>query len=283
MDVAATADRIINTILLNPQTGSDMLRVLPILTVFLLFNGYSPIFSQSGILSPDEIEKKLNRASEKFNVGEEEESLRLFLAVLNTDEDNYEALWNTSLIYARMGFRYDDESKMEEYYEKAKEMAEKTKEYHPDKGKSYYVYSVAVGRMTELMGKRDRIRAAHELEENIKKAAELEPEYAPIWHLYGVWHSDVANVSRAERFVARLISGRLPDGSNEKAEEYLKKAVEMDGESFLFKLDLVRHYIEMDEEDKARPLLEEILDMQPRTKDDPSNQKKAEELLKEID
>ena len=57
----------------------------------------------------------------------------------------------------------------------------------------------------------------------------------------------------------------------------------MDGESFLFKLDLVRHYIEMDEEDKARPLLEEILDMQPRTKDDPSNQKKAEELLEEID
>jgi len=153
----------------------------------------------------------VEKASEKFDRGEEEESLELFLKVLEADSENYDALWNTSIIYARMGFRLDNESEMEEHFEIAKDYAEKAKEYYSDKGRSYYAYAVAVGRMTELMGTRDRIRAAHDIEENISKAVELIPEYAPVWHLYGVWHSDIANANRAERAAARLVSVGLPD------------------------------------------------------------------------
>jgi FimV-like protein len=233
-------------------------------------------------LKSDEIEKKLERAKEKFQTGDEEESLKLYLEILDSEAENYDALWNSSLIYARKGFRMESESDQEEYFNKALEKAQKAKEYHDDKGRSYYAYAVAKGRMTDLMGNRDRIRAAHEIKENISKAAELEPDYAPIWHLYGVWHSDVANVSRGERIAARVISGGVPDASNEKAEEYLKKAIEMDSGSILFKMDLTRHYIEIGEDEKAKTLLEEILEMEPVTKDDPGKLEEAEKLLSEL-
>lgn len=256
-----------------------MIRIFTLLALILLPGVHAPVMAQSGDLSSEEIEELVEKASEKFDRGEEEESLELFLKVLEADSENYDALWNTSIIYARMGFRLDNESEMEEHFEIAKEYAEKAKEYHSNKGRSYYAYAVAIGRMTELMGTRDRIRAAHDIEENISKAAELEPDYAPIWHLYGVWHSDVANVSRAERMAARLVSGGLPDGSNEKAEEYLKKAIEMDEKSILFRMDLARHYIETGEIEKAEKVLEKILEMEAITKDDPEKLEEAKELL----
>jgi len=225
----------------------------------------------------------VEKASEKFDRGEEEESLELFLKVLEADSENYDALWNTSIIYARMGFRLDNESEMEEHFEIAKEYAEKAKEYHSDKGRSYYAYAVALGRMTELMGTRDRIRAAHDIEENISKAVELIPEYAPVWHLYGVWHSDIANANRAERAAARLVSVGLPDDAdNKKAEEYLIKAINMLPESILFRVDLAKHYIAIDEEEKAIEVLEEAASMEVKMMDDDAKKEEAKELLEEL-
>jgi len=246
----------------------------------LLFVGVNyTVLAQSDNLSALEIEKKVELASEKFENGEEEASLELFLKVLETESENYDALWTTSLIYARMGYRLNSKSEMREYFEKAKAYAEKAKEYHPDKGKSYYVYAVAVGRMTDLVGTRDRIRAAHVIKENAEKAIELEPDYAPVWHLYGVWHSDVANVSRGERVAARFISRGLPQGSNEKAEEYLKKAIQMNKDRILFQMDLARHYLKVGEEEKGVKVLERILELEPRTMDDPGKIEEAKELL----
>ena len=259
-----------------------MSRFFIILALPLLLIVHTPIHAQFGNPSTGEIEEMLEEASEKFDRGDEEESLELFLNVLDADSENYDALWNTSIIYVRMGYRLDSESEMERYFEKAKKYAEKAKEYHPDKARSYYVFAVALGRMTELMGTRARIRAARDIKENISKAAEIEPDYAPIWHLYGVWHSDVANVSRAERTVARFFSGRLPDGSNEMAEEYLKKAVELDENNILFQLDLARHYIEVGKNGNAELVLEKILKMDPRTKDDPEKLEEAKDMLGNI-
>jgi FimV-like protein len=256
-----------------------MIRLLALMVLILFFSVHSPAMAQYGDLTSEEIEELLEVAAEKFDKGDEEESVELFLKVLEADSINYDALWNISILYSRMGFRLDRESEMKEYFEKAKKHAEKAKEYHPDKGRPYYVYAVALGRMTDLMSTRDRIRAAHDIEENVKKAAEIEPDYAPVWHLYGVWHSDVANVSRVERIAARFISKGLPRGSSEKAEEFLKKAIQMDENRILFRMDLARHYIEVGEKEKAGKVLENILKMEARTKDDPGNLEAAKEML----
>ena len=256
-----------------------MIRCMSIMAILIFFNMHLSVFAQLSSLSSEEIELILEVGSEKFDSGYEEESLVLFLRVLEADNKNYDALWNISIIYSRIGYRLDSKSEKEEYFQKAKSYAEKAKEYHSDKGKSYYVYAVALGRLTNKMSTRDRIRAAHDIKENVEKAIELEPDYAPFWHLYGVWHSDVANVSRIERMAARFISGGVPRGSNEKAEEYLKKAIEMDEERILFRMDLARHYAEVGENEKAVEVLEKIREMKARTKFDHAKFMEAEELL----
>ncbi|MCH8550227.1 MAG: tetratricopeptide repeat protein [Balneolaceae bacterium] len=256
-----------------------MIRQLLLISILVLA-GVLSLQAQSA--DSDEIDSLLEQAEERFEDHDDEGSLELYLRVLDKDDENLEALWNAAIIKVRIGFRQDDERDQGDYYQRAFELAEKALHLYPEDGHANYAWAAAQGRMTDLIGTRDRIRAAHEIEEKVSKAAEKIPDYAPVWHIWGVWHSEVANVSRAERTAARFISGGLPDGSSEKAEEYLKKAIELDGENILFRLDLARHYLEIGENGQAKELLEKIIEMEPKSKDDPGKLEEAEELLNEF-
>lgn len=245
--------------------------------LLLLPLAHHEIYAQSS--SKDDIIKE---AEDKFNNAEEIEALQLYEEVLEMDPEHFEALWNASVLHAREGYRKEDESDQEEWFQKAVDLAEKAVEYHPEKGHSHYALAVAKGRLSVLKGTRDRISVAHEIRDHLQKASEYEPEFAPIWHLWGVWHSDVANISSAERAAASLISEGIPDGDNETAEEYLKKAIELDSEHILFRLDLARHYLEIGEDEKAKETLQKLLDLEPQTKDDPGKLDEAKELLEDL-
>lgn len=233
-------------------------------------------------LSSDKIEQLLKEANEKHMEGEEEESLELYKEVLQSDETNLEALWNAAVLYSKKGHRKDDEDEMEEMYSEAINLSEKALEHHGDEGYAFYAYAVSKARMTELMGRRSKIRASRDIKENIEKATERLPDFAPVWHLHGVWHSDVANTSGAVKAAAGLFSKGIPDASNEKAEEYLRKAVEIDKDNILFRLDLAKHYIEVDNADEARDQLQQILELDPKMKDDPRYKEEAKELLADL-
>lgn len=227
----------------------------------------------------NELVKQANELKEN---AKEEEALELYLEALNHDTENYDALWNASFLHSTIGFRFDNEDRQKDYFEYAVEFAEKAIESYPDSAHPYYAMAVAKGRMADVVGTRTRISLAHEVEENVKKAIDIKPDHAPSWHLYGVWQSEVANVSRAERTAARFISRGLPDGSNETAVEYLEKAMELDPENLLIPMDMARHYLRIGEDDEAIPWLEKVIEMEPLTMDDPDHQKEAEELLAEL-
>lgn len=229
-------------------------------------------------------DKLLKEAEELFEAGDEKEALEVYLEVLDEESENYEALWNASLINSRLGYQLgdDEEEKQLEYYEEALDLADRAIEHHDDEGHSYYVKAVALGRWSDLQGNKTRVETSHEIKENIEKAAEIIPDYAPLWHLYGVFHSDIANISGAEKFAANLISEGVPDGSNDKAEEYLKKAIEMMPECILFRLDLAKHYMKVDEDDKAKEVLEEIEDMDVELPSEGQLKEEAANILEDL-
>lgn len=230
----------------------------------------------------DPIDSMLAEASQLMSENNEEGALEIYLNILEADPENYEALWNASLLHSSIGFRFDDEDIQKEYFERAQELAETALEIYGDRGHPYYVMAVAKGRMADLVGVNRRIELGHIIEEYVEKALEIMPEHAPSWHLYGVWQSEVANVSRAERIAARFISSGLPDGTNELAEEYLLKAKELDPESIIIRLDLARHYMRAGQDEMAIPILEDLLRLEPRQKDDPEFLQEAEDYLRDL-
>lgn len=224
----------------------------------------------------------LRKASGQFEEMNEKEALETYMEVLEKDPENYKALWNASLLHSTIGHRLENENQKEEFYEKAAVMAEKAVELYPDKVHPYYVLSVAKGRMADLVGARSRIQLSHVIEENIKKALEMDSSHAPSWHLYGVWQSEVANLSRGERFAARFISGGLPRASNEEAEECLKKAMELNPQSIIIHYDLAHHYLRSGQDERAIPVLEKLLTLEPTIKDNERHIKIAKKLLGEL-
>lgn len=253
--------------------------------ILLLFGAHVPSkgVSVAQSSSSETIDEMLEKANNLHMSGEEQQSLEVYLDVLDRESGNIEALWSATVLHTKIGHRQDSEEEMADHYEKAEELAGRALDQHSDDGYAYYAKAVATARMTEIMDTAGKIEASHEIKENIEKASERLPDFAPAWHLYGVWHSDVANVSGAEKAAAGLFSGGIPDASNVTAEEYLKKAVEMNEKNILFRLDLAKHYLKVDNEKDAIEQLQRILDLEPQMKDDPGYIEEAKDLLEEID
>lgn len=225
-----------------------------------------------------------SKAASYFEEAEEKEALETYLDVLDKDPEHFEALWHTVLLYARIGFRMDSKKEMEDYYKRSLEIAEKTLELYPDSGYSNFVYALAQGRMSDISGSGTRIKKSHIVKEHADKAVELLPNYGPAWHLLGVWHSKVANIGSAQRFAAGIFSKGIPDGaSNAKAEEYIKKAIELRPEKVIrFKLDLAHHYERSGQKQKAIQILNEVVQEDPRNEIEEWNLERAKKLLEEL-
>ena len=225
-----------------------------------------------------------SKAADYFEEAKEEEALESYLKVLENDPVHFEALWHTALLYARIGFRMDSEEEMENYYMRSLDFAEKTLELYPDSGYSHFVYGVAQGRISDISGSGTRIEKSYIVKEHADKAVELLPDYGPAWHLLGIWNSKIANISSARRFAAGIFSRGIPEGaSNKKAEEYIKKALELKPDQAIrFKLDLARHYERSGKRQKAIDMLKEVIEESPGNEIDEWNLQRARELLEEL-
>lgn len=226
----------------------------------------------------------LQTASHFFEQSQEQKALDTYLEVLELDENHFQALWRTSLLYARIGYRMEARENMMSHYKTSLKYAEKAMKEDPDSGYSHFVCAVAHGRISDLAGSKVRIRKSHIVKKHAQKAIELLPDFAPAWHVYALWHSKVANVGSAQKFAAGIFSNGIPDGaSNQKAVEYTLKAIDMDPKNALrYKLDLARHYRRAGQTQKAVDTLQEVLKYEAETDIDSWNLNRAQEILQKI-
>lgn len=260
-----------------------MLRVPKVLLLLMAILLETGLATASNAQNSEKTDSLLQLADECFHLMDEEKSLNLYLQVLEIDNDNYTALWNASLLFAREGFRQDEDESKRELYKRSLYYAEKVMLSYPDSGHSHYVYAVSNGRLSDLSDKKERIKKSHLIKKHIDRAVLIDPDYAPSWHLYGVWHSSIANISKAEKLAANMISEGIPSGSShEKAEEYLKRAIEIRPEQILFRLDLAKHYKNSGQHEEAERELKKILKLEPKFMDDADHLENARNLLEEI-
>lgn len=248
---------------------------------FFLVLGLSEVIKAQDSTTKDSL---LQTAGEYFGEAKEKKALDTYLKILELEENNFEALWHVSLLYARIGFRFDSQDQKEDYYHKAFEFAEQTLKKYPDKGHAHFVYALANGRISDISDTQVRIEKSHIIKKHAEKAVKMIPDYAPVWHLLGIWHSEVANVGSAQKLAAGVFSQGLPEGaSNSKAEQYIQKALELNPDQALrFKLDLARHYRRAGETEKAIQTLEAIIGIKPQNEIDEWNLERSRELLEEL-
>lgn len=221
------------------------------------------------------------RADSLFDIGEEKKALTLYNKILKKNPKNFTALWRSSLLYARIGHRLEDE-KQADYYKKAKKRAQRALEVKPRNTHANYAMAVALGRMAQIAGAQERVAASRKIKKYARLAIKYDSTNADAWYLLGRWHYEVDNLSFAEQLAANLLFGGLPDASTKKAAKYIEKAIKLNPNDILYYYDLARAYAELGRTSAAIGVCRKALNMPTRSPSDPITKDKCRELIDDL-
>lgn len=151
----------------------------------------------------------------------------------------------------------------------ALEFSERAVRAEPGRAEAHLSVAICLGKLTPLLGTREKIEASKRLKSAAETAVKLDPRSDYAWHLLGRWHQALAGMSGLVRGVAQIVYGGLPPASNEDAVRCLEKAMALGPDRLIHPIELGRTYAQMGRHEEARALLKKGLAMPPREKDDP--------------
>ncbi len=133
---------------------------------------------------------------------------------------------------------------------------------------SYLCRAICYGRLAPLMDNRTELEYSRYIKDDAEIALRLDPKLDDADYILGAWNYEMANVGVVLREVAKLVYGKLPEASNQKAVEYLQKAVALSPQRVAHHIELGRVYAAMGERDLARAEIEKGLALPIVSRDD---------------
>lgn len=227
---------------------------------------------------------EMARADSLFENYHQQEALDAYNQILEDDPKNLSALWHSSLLYSRLGNEFDDEDQQKEYFNKAKARAERALEVDPLHTQSNFVMAVAMGRMALIVGAKERVAASRDIKKYAERSLEADSSNAGAWHVLGRWNYEISDLNFAERLAANVLFGGIPEGaSNEKAAEYIERAIELNPDMLLYYYDLAKVYDELGQEEQAVATCREALEMPSRAPEDDDTKEDCRELIDDLE
>jgi tetratricopeptide (TPR) repeat protein len=210
-------------------------------------------------------------------------SLELYEKVLEIDSNNVEALSEAGFLLTKIGNKATNKEEKEVYFRKAIDYTKKAVMLDPSSYFANYTYGVALGRIGDISGARERVQNSQIIKNHCEKALEINPNHAPSWHLLGRLNYRLANLNVAERAAAAVLFGGLPKGvSNEKALECYEKAVELRGDYLLYRLDLAIILIKLKNNSRAKEVLDAAIKLPIHTEDEKDYMADCQSLLHKL-
>ena len=208
--------------------------------------------------------------------------------VLQVEPRNVEALAKLSRAHIDIGDAipktYPDwkEWRIQEY-RKAESYARQAIKADPDSTWGYFYVAASLGTIAEVLPVAKQIEMAEEIRHATEKAIALDPRNGFAYHIYGVWHRRMAEIGETRRVAVSLWYGRsLPKGDLDKSVEFLKKAVSINPNVIVSRLELARSYAAREEWSEARAQLKTVAELAVKYSDDVQHKQKALELFEEI-
>ncbi|WP_276496104.1 tetratricopeptide repeat protein [Pontibacter litorisediminis] len=188
----------------------------------------------------------MKRAEQLLSNYKESEALRLFEQVLAESPDNYEALCKASLLHSRIGDRFMDETRKQEHFATAKELAKRAYELDPVDAEANFVMAVALGANAMISGPKERLQGIHQMKSFVDAALANNNHHAGAWYMLGRWHFKMANLNFAEKAATKMFFGGVcGEASNEMAAKAIEQAIVYEPNNIRYYYDLASIYKEM--------------------------------------
>lgn len=157
--------------------------------------------------------------------------------------------------------------------------AERAVKAAPAQSDPYLAVAIVYGKMTPLLGNKEKIQVSQKIKEAAEKAVKLNPADDYAWHMLGRWHQALAGMSGLTKGLAQVIYGSLPEASNEEAVRCFQKAMSLNPGRLIHPIELGRTYAQMGRAEEAKALIQKGLAMPNREKDDPETKRRGQATL----
>ena len=213
-----------------------------------------------------------------------EESLPHFLAALGPDSSNYEALWKAARSEVDLAEAERDEARRNRYSIAAEILARKAIRVKPQDAEAHFHLARALGRRALSVGVRDRVKFATEVRAEALDALKYDANHPGALHVMGVWNAEVMRLNGISRFLAKnVLGGRVfGEASWDKAVSYMERAVAVDPDRIVHRLDLGKIYADLGDKAKARTQLELVVTGRRVDFNDPAYQREAQSALAKL-
>ena len=155
-----------------------------------------------------------------------------------TDPGSYEAAWKLARALADSATLSPKAVDQERLCLQAESLARAAIAIEPGGSQGHAFLAVALGKLALFVGGKRKVRLSHEIKAEADTALTLDPNQDLAHHVLGVWNREVAELSGFLRFFAKVLYGRLPQGSLDAALDHLGKARALQPE-------VIPHHVEL--------------------------------------
>lgn len=250
---------------------------LSFLILFLFFN---PISRSQNV---EDLIKQGDKFTDEFK---NQQALDTYLKAEKLDPGSWEVLWRISRAYVDVGEHMPEKTDEQkdaqlEIYQKAFNYADKAVKIAPEKSITYVRRAIANGRIALFKGVFSVAGVVNSVKEDCENAIKFNSgdnyTMALAHYILARTHAKIS-----EKWApARAVLG-LGWADNEDAISEFKKAVSLYPNFRMFYLDFAKSYIREDEYQKAREILNKVIESPKKDEDDDQRLTEAKQLLEEI-
>ena len=214
-----------------------------------------------------------------------EAALTYFENAIAIDSTNADALGKASRSAVDLGESLTNGQRQKDLFRKGERYARLAVRADSTSAEAWFHLARALGRTALSVGVRDRVRYAVDVRTYAMNALAINPDHAGALHVLGMWNAEVKRLNGFELFFARrFLGGGVMGQANWKdAVSCLERAVTVDPDRIVHRLDLGAVYADIGEKEKARASLESVIAAATRTDfNDALYKRQAEERLKRI-
>jgi tetratricopeptide (TPR) repeat protein len=174
-------------------------------------------------------------------------------------------------ILSRLSEQYSDltdSEKSEKPARQSLEFALQAVKAASDNFRAHVDLAIAYGKLTDFTDNKTKLEYSKLIKKEAETALRLDPNNALAAHVLGRWHLGIASLNPMLKAMARMIYGGMPPASMEEAVSLLKKAVDLEPSSILYRHELAKAYSKNGQSQLARLQWEQMVLLHPSDKED---------------
>ena len=213
----------------------------------------------------------------------DDQALDKYKTIIAADPSNIKSLVRASELCSGIGARQTDKKAKQDYYERARDYADKALAINPNSADANYVRAVVAGKLTEVETENKKLVAnVKDIRTYADKALSIDPNHGKANYVLGKWNFEMLTISWAKKAAIKVLFGGMPEATIENAFKYMEKCKTIEPYFVLNFLDLAKAYKYDNQPAKAIAVLNQQAKLPTRTPDDGALKAEGKKLLSEM-